>query len=296
MINQAEFCESLRGILVARIQEGKLVIPVLPDVVVRIEKELQDPNYDINNVATLLERDLVLAAQIIQTANSAAFARTQRVESIRKAVGLLGARSLRTLLLTTISRQIYSSRTPAINDALHTLWDHSLVVAVLSQDVAGLVESAAPDAAYLAGLLHDVGQAIVGIYLLEVERSAIDRRGAHRSDFINHEFWMSVVKEVYRPVSAALAEKWNLPTAVCDAIKACDDYDPGNRRSIGNVVRFSDAVAMQMGIGLVLLDESQVNALVMIGRSLLGLDEDVVTRISAQGKRIIDEARLSART
>lgn len=290
MINLVEFCDSLRTILVTRIHEGKLVIPVLPDAVAKVQTALQDPNYDVGAVTAVLERDPVLAAQIIQTSNSAAFARAQRIESIRKAVSLLGARTLRGLLLTTVSRQIFTSRIARINDALHLLWDHSLTVGLLSQDVAGLVECTEPDAAYLAGLLHDVGQAIVGIYVLEVERSTLEHRDLYRSDFINHELWQDVVREVHRPVSVALAEKWSLSSAVCEAITRCDDYDPGNRRSIGNVVRFTDALATQMGMSLISMDPNQLNALVMIGRSLLGLDEDVVLRISSQAKRLVDES------
>jgi HD-like signal output (HDOD) protein len=291
MINQAEFCENLKTILLARIDEGKLVLPVLPDVVTRVERTVQDPNFDVKTVTTILDRDPVLAAQVIQTSNSAAFSRGQRNESLRKAVTLLGARNLKSLLLTTVSRQVFTSRVPRVQETLRAMWDHSLAVAVFSQDVAGLVESGEPEAAYLAGLLHDVGQAIVGIYLLEVERSILERRGIDRQEWINHDIWLEVVRDVHRPISSALAEKWNLPSAVCEAIAATDDFDMSNRRCIANVVRFCDALAVQAGIAVGEHDLGQVGTLLMIGRSILGLDEEVVERLTTLGKGIIAESR-----
>jgi len=289
MIHKPEFAASLRDILIRRIEEGKLILPVLPDVAVKVERLLGDPEVDLRTVATVLEKDPVLAAQLIHSANSAAYKRAQKTESIRKAVPLLGARNVRNLLLTTVARQIFTSRVPRVNETLRLLWDHSLAVAVFSQDVAGLVELPDPDAAYLAGLLHDGGQAVVGIYLLEVERSILERWGVSRQEWIDHDLWLELVQTVYGPVSAALAEKWNLPQPVCEAISLSNDYDASARRSIGNVVRFCDALATQMGIHAGPADP-QAPALIMIGRSLLGVDEDVVNRLTSIGKKLVAES------
>lgn len=288
-INKDDFAATLQKILLERIESGKLVLPVLPDVALKVERALQDPDVDLKVVASLLERDPVLCAQLIQSANSAAFRRGQKIESIRKAVPLLGVRNVKNLLLTTAARQVFSSRIPRVNDTLHVLWEHSLAVAVFSQDLAGLVELPEPDSAYLAGLLHDVGQAIVAIYLLEAERSLLDRRGINRQEWIDHDTWLDLVEAVHRPISNALAERWALPEPVIQAIRICDDYDMGNRRSICNVVRFSDALAAQIGIHANPPEEGMVNTYLMIGRSVLGVDEEVVTRLSNIGKRLVAE-------
>ncbi len=294
MIRKDEFAETLRTILLSRIEEGKLVLPVLPDVAIRVERVLQDPDVDLKVVAGLLERDPVLAATLIQTANSAAYRRTEKIESLRKAIPLLGIRNVKNLLLTAVARQIFTSRVPRVNETLHLMWDHSLMVAVFSQDLAGLVELPDPDSAYLAGLLHDVGQAIVAIYLLEAERSLLEARRGMGQDWMQHEMWLELVQQIHRPISAAVAEKWNLPPAVCEAITASDDYDVGKRRSVGNVVRFSDALASQIGVNVTPADPAMINTLLMIGRSVLSVDEDVVTRLSSIGKRIVSEGHSSS--
>jgi len=67
---------------------------------------------------------------------------------------------------------------------------------------------------------------------------------------------------------------------VCRSIKDCDEYDNSDRLSIANAVRFANAVAKQQGIYVGNVDADDIEALVMIGRSLLGLEPEVVTRLT----------------
>jgi putative nucleotidyltransferase with HDIG domain len=258
--------------------------------VVTAEKMLQDKDYDTNKVSALIERDPVLAAQVLALANSAAFARQQRADSIRQAIAFLGAANLRKLLLTATSRRLFSSRVPQVSDTLKTLWHHSLAVAVYSQDVAGLTHASEPEAAYVAGLLHDVGQAVVAVFLVEVERSIVSRQTKAGDKWISLEDWIGIIKTIHRPISVAIAEKWNLPPSVAEAIQKCDDYDPAARNSIANIVKFSGALAEQNGLAIGEVDVAQNTALLMIGRSLLGLDEEVVSRLSSLGQSVLSKS------
>jgi putative nucleotidyltransferase with HDIG domain len=284
------FTDNISQMLQKRIADGNLVLPVLPDVVVTAEKMLQDKDYDTNKVSALIERDPVLAAQVLALANSAAFARQQRADSIRQAIAFLGAANLRKLLLTATSRRLFSSRVPQVSDTLKTLWHHSLAVAVYSQDVAGLTHASEPEAAYVAGLLHDVGQAVVAVFLVEVERSIVSRQTKASEKWISLEDWIGIIKTIHRPISVAIAEKWNLPQSVAEAIQKCDDYDPAARNSIANIVKFSGALAEQNGLAIGEVDTAQNTALLMIGRSLLGLDEEVVNRLSSLGQSVLSKS------
>ena len=64
------------------------------------------------------------------------------------------------------------------------------------------------------------------------------------------------------------------------SIKDCDEYDNSDRLSVANAVRFANAVTKQQGlyVGPVVADD--IDALVMIGRSLLGLEADVLPRLT----------------
>ena len=83
-----------------------------------------------------------------------------------------------------------------------------------------------------------------------------------------------------RTIGVALAEKWRLPDAVAAAIRDSSEYDSSERLSLGNVVCFSNSVAKLQEIYAGSFDKPDAEALIMLGRSLLGLEDDVISRLS----------------
>ena len=57
-------------------------------------------------------------------------------------------------------------------------------------------------------------------------------------------------------------------------------YDNADRLSIANCVRFANAVAKQNGVYVGQMVKDDVDALVMIGKSLLNIDDEVIGRLS----------------
>jgi HD-like signal output (HDOD) protein len=284
----AAFKENITVMLKKRIADGNLALPALPDVVGAAEKILNDKEYDLDKISTLIERDPMLTAQLFSLANSGT--KQQRAESVRQAITHLGPINTRKFLATATSHRLFFSRIPRVNDKLNILWNHAIAVAVYSQDIAGLTQAGEPEAAYAAGLLHDIGQIVVAIFLFEVERSIILREPKAGGSWLSLEDWIDVIKSLHRSISTMIAERWNLPRLVCEAIEKCDDYNPGDRNSIVNIVRFSDALADYNGLSITLVDQAQNTAFLMIGRSLLSLDEDVVKRLSALAQTMISKA------
>jgi hypothetical protein len=122
--------------------------------------------------------------------------------------------------------------------------------------------------------------------LLEAER-ALSR---DHDLWLEPKVWLDAVQGTHRHVGIAVAEKWRLAESVGRSIRDSSDYDAVNRKSVANYVCFANAVskAEKMGVGQVDLDE--VNALVMVGRSLLGVDEDLMKRVcSGLGSRLADD-------
>ena len=96
--------------------------------------------------------------------------------------------------------------------------------------------------------------------------------------------WLGVVQRTHRPIGLSLAKKWQLSEDIQKAIEECGDYDPANRLSTGNAVRFANAVAKQQGIYVGEVNADDNDALVMVGRSLLGIDDETLTRLSGDLK------------
>lgn len=277
----------LERIIRARIEANRLVLPAFPATATRCTAMLKDPNVNTKKVVALLEADPVFAVLVLRAASTANFG-GQAAGSLDTAVTRLGINALRTLLIQAAARSIFESSDRSINQRLAQVWTHSIGVAVMARDIAALIQAADVEACYLAGLLHDVGKPIVAAMLTEVER-ALGRKAQ-----IAVEQWIGVVDACHRPVGVALAEKWNLAPPVVAAIRDCNEYDPGDRRGPANIVRFANALVKKHGLATGTYDAEDVSALIMIGRSMLGLEEEVVSRLAAGIKARIESGAIAA--
>jgi putative nucleotidyltransferase with HDIG domain len=228
-----------------------------------------------------------LAVQVLRLSKTAAVATHEPCNTISQAISRLGAKNLRGVLVEISSRRALESRDSKVMAAVKTLWEHSRAVAQLAQRVAVVSGASDPDTAYLAGLLHDLGKPVVATILLEAESQIAQRNPKLWIDFAT---WIDVVQRCHRPIGLDLARKWQLPDEIQKAIEECGDYDPANRLSTGNAVRFANAVVKQQGIYTGSVSAEDNDALIMIGRSLLGIDDEALTRLSSDLKEKSREA------
>jgi HD-like signal output (HDOD) protein len=117
--------------------------------------------------------------------------------------------------------------------------------------------------------------------LLEAERQVVEVRN---QKWIDSPVWIEVMDRVHRKVGVALAEKWQLPEEVCRCIRDCSEYDNSDRSSIVNAVCLGNALAKQNGYAVGPVQMDDVSALVMIGRSLLGMTAEMLAKLSGDLK------------
>ena len=272
-----KLASELEAILVKRIQSDQLVLPTMPAVALKVQEILKDPDSGMKEVAAALEKDPVLAARALRMATSAAFAAGAKKVSLQEALARLGAKALKSLLVEASAQKLFVSKNPQINEQLKVLWEHSVAVGMLARDVLALTGAQDSDSAYLAGLLHDIGKPVVATILLELERQLTE---VYQRSWIDSGEWLDVIGKVHRPVAVVLAEKWALPPPIVACIKEAGEYDQANRQSLANAVCFANALSKKSGIYAGRVDEEDNDALVMIGRSVIGISDDILRTLT----------------
>jgi len=131
-------------------------LPTLPAYILDLNALLSSPSVDLKKVGKLIRTDPSLTAQILKLCNSALFGMKSRVLSIEQASILMGTERLRTLILTCSAMQFAGNSLRA--ESQLDFWQHSFLAALLSERIANLLDYSEKEQAYLAGLLHDVGQ------------------------------------------------------------------------------------------------------------------------------------------
>jgi HD-like signal output (HDOD) protein/FixJ family two-component response regulator len=140
--------------------EMALGMKTLPGVVMQVISQADSPRTDSAALATLIGRDSMLAARVLQAANSSAYASNRgTVTTLSEAVRNIGCSAVRNV---AASVGIFEAMPDNRDQSLHLLrcWQHSLAVAALCERLASMSDICPPNVAYLVGLCHDLGEIV----------------------------------------------------------------------------------------------------------------------------------------
>jgi putative nucleotidyltransferase with HDIG domain len=268
----------LQAILVKRIQADQLVVPTIPVVVQRAQDVLREGDQTASKRASeILEQDPFLAARALRLAGGGKGGGSGKKTTLGEAVNKLGPRGVKALLVEATAQKVFVSRDAEIANALRRIWEHSVAVGTLARDVLALSGHTDSEAAYLAGLLHDVGKPVVASILLEAERQTTE---LYNRPWIGSTEWVQVIGKTHRAVGLALAEKWQLPDGILRCLQENLDYDNADRNSLVNAVVFANALAKKSGVYVGPMDADDIDAIVMIGRSLIGVNDEILKTLT----------------
>lgn len=161
IIRRIERSESLRSLLS---EERIVVLGALRDLPTphrlyqQLREALSDPDVAISDVAALVEQDPAMSAKILQLVNSAFFSRVRRITSVRDAVSFLGLSLLQGLVLQI---GLFDAMEDSLGGiSLEEASQHGLTVATAARRIAA---RDCADAAFTAGLLHDIGKLLLAV-------------------------------------------------------------------------------------------------------------------------------------
>ncbi|MEI7843293.1 MAG: HDOD domain-containing protein [Gallionellaceae bacterium] len=149
--------QELLELILQEIEQDSFALPTLPSVAANIQTLIDDPNVSVDQIVAVLNSDPFISAQIIKSANSAAYMGKPKIDNVLDAAIRLGYRQLRNLVITITMNNMLYSKNPVINRQMQETWEHSRKVAALSYVLALEHQHLSPDQAMLAGLMHDIG-------------------------------------------------------------------------------------------------------------------------------------------
>lgn len=143
--------------IIADAKSGRLQLPSLPDLALKVRVAVNDPRRSVVDIARLIQFDPALAARLIQIANSPLYRGIKKFDNCHSAITRMGIMTARNMVVSFTLRNVFQARAPAVRERLQQTWQHSCRVAAISSVLARLTPGLDPDRALLAGLVHDIG-------------------------------------------------------------------------------------------------------------------------------------------
>lgn len=246
-------------------------LPAFPRIVMEILATLDDPDASLNLLADHIKHDPVITARVLSMANSAAL-QTRRLSMVRDvftATSLIGIGRVRETTLTTRIGDFVSGAMG--HGGGKGFWQHSVAVGVCSEELANHVGLRAPgDMALVAGLLHDIGQLWMNRFRPQTSKETWD-------DALSHTLGIDAAERGHFGVDhgivgAWLAEHWQLPVPVIEAIR--HHHDAGTERDEPLVPLLHVAEVLSNALDLGGRTENRVTYISGTACSRLGLTWD----------------------
>ena len=188
-------------------------VGLFPKAAMRILHLTRSPSATLDDLEGAVAMDGILAGRVLKVANSPLFGRRVRIGTLRHAVQMLGFSGTRDLAIALAVSGVTQDKGPWGEN----LWRHAEATAWTCRVLGSHIRRMDPDAMFVAGLLHDLGQQL----LLGLERDRttelLDQFEAHsvlilKAETMHHGF-------NHAQLGAACLRRWKLPLAAAELVE-----------------------------------------------------------------------------
>lgn len=192
-----------------------LKVAALPAVALKFSEAIKNPLTSNQDLENIVSEDSALAAKVLMIANSALFNFPSKIDTISKAITIIGHKQLSDIILSCSIVAMFKEIPQDVID-MDMFWRHSIAVATASRIIATARREQNIERFFTAGLLHDIGKLIIFVeapkYALEVVSMCKEKNE------LMHKIEKEVLGFDHAKLGAMLLKKWKLPEDVVAAV------------------------------------------------------------------------------
>lgn len=255
-------------------------LPSLPQVLLRILDAIHSERADLQHIASIIHQDTAMTARLLSVANSSYYGRSKVCQTVERALLFLGTDTVKTIVITASIKQFFNRFHPQHQPFIKAFWRRSLISANFAHILANLTGYTAPEEAYLAGLMMDVGQLIL---LNQNDRAYLECWSSASDDRALMELERQQFQKSHDEAGADLVDSWQLSGFMGDAIRY--HHEPGTQiLDAHHLVKIINLASLLSAPGPV-RDEAINQADRLFGLTE-ALTRELLVRISADVERI----------
>jgi len=209
----------LSRVFARQIAERKIELPPLPATAAEVMSLCQQDTTDAAKLSAVIHRDQTIASNVLRVANSAAYAGQVPCASLQQAVSRLGMQLITEIAMAVAVRgRMFAN--PKCAELLAALWKHSVLTGFYCKEIARMRRRNV-EIAFLCGLLHDVGRAVL--------LNSVDRVLGKDELTLPIGYVLAAIAEQHVPAGLLLAREWKLPDQIVEAIECHHDTAAAKR-------------------------------------------------------------------
>lgn len=200
----------------AELVAKNLKLVSLPEICIQVQEMADSPLSTAESIGEVISTDTALSARLLKIVNSAFYGMPSRIDTISRAVNLLGMRELKNLTFAASAAEVFSDIPPDLVD-MAGFWQHSIYTGLVARQLAQDCNVLHAERLFTAGLLHDVGRLLIYIKLPEQAAQAESMRQQSERHLCDIED--ELLGFDHAEVGYALLSEWKLPANLCATIR-----------------------------------------------------------------------------
>jgi len=254
-------------------------IESMPAVAAQAAGLLLDPKSDMTDIVQAIEYDPGLTSNLLRMANSAYYGVSEPINSVRNAIVRLGTNQIYKMIVSWGFSSMAKRSVPGYGLPAGKLWEHSIGVAVGAEQIASDLHLAAPDHAFTAGMLHDIGKIALGTFVEVDIDSILEIAKRENTSFEMAE--QEVLGIDHAEAGATLLEHWGFPSSVVEACQWHHQPEFLTDESLAvDLVHVADTMCLMGGIGVGIDEANHQTSPKIVSR--LNLDAIVTDNIISE--------------
>lgn len=225
-------------------------LPPFSPILNRLMASLADEDVSFAKVAALIEKDTALAGNILKLVNSALYGLPGTINSVRRAVSLLGVNKVRNATLSMSVARMWKQVSTPPGWSMGSFNLRSAGGAILADLLAQNLAAEYAEGAFTAGLFRDLGQLLVAMGCKDEFKQILllCRPGAKWAA----EYELEVLGVSHADLSADALAVWNLPKPIQDAVRFHEtpELDPVAKRDrvgLSRIINVAERYLEQIG-------------------------------------------------
>ncbi|MDD2309449.1 MAG: HDOD domain-containing protein [Desulfuromonadaceae bacterium] len=230
-----------------RIVEETSTVYSLPLFYERLNETINHPRSSIEDISRIITEDQGLTARLLRLANSPMFGCYARVDSITKAVTIIGTQQLRDLALAASVMGVFKDIPEDLLN-MSSFWQHSIACGIIARSLAVYRREANVERLFVAGMLHDVGQVVLAAARPEVSRELLETQRDIGRLYLELE--RERLDFDHAELGGALLKKWKIPASIGEPVAY--HHNPGAAEQFRletALVHLADIICQAMELG-----------------------------------------------
>lgn len=267
---------------------GSIRLVSLPEVCLRVNEMLDDPSVTAIELGQVISQDTSLTARLLKIVNSSYYGFQSKIETVSRAVTVVGLRELRGLVIAASAVEAFSN---VPDDVLNKVrfWRHSLYCGVIARLLAEQCHVLHSERLFVAGLLHDIGKLVIAQrFPDETKMIRLETESKQRPEYKIEQDFLGFT---HSEVGGELMKSWNMPETLFESVA----YHHSPKHAETGVmetclIHIANILTDEAEQGLDMKTDSQLQEIDQYAWEMTGLDDSVKAHVFREAGPLFTEA------